>query len=280
MKAFTQPLHDLSEYEQIVSDLAGHRTPIHIDGCIDSQKCHLISSIGEPYPVKLIVTYNEIKAKEIYADYQFFDRNVFYYPAKDIIFYNADIHGNLIVSQRMAVIKRMLEGEPVTVITTIDGLFDRLLPLEEIAKNRLIFRAEDVLPLEALSRELTAMGFERVSQVESPGQFAVRGGILDIYNLADECPYRLELWGDEIDSIRSFDAESQRSIEQVDKVIIYPATEYVMSAAVRDRGLKMIDQDMKRQVKRLKDGQNYETATRLTQVIAELKENLEISSAS
>ena len=69
MKAFTQPLHDLSEYEQIVSDLAGHRTPIHIDGCIDSQKCHLISSIGEPYPVKLIVTYNEIKAKEIYADY-------------------------------------------------------------------------------------------------------------------------------------------------------------------------------------------------------------------
>lgn len=135
MKAFTQPLHDLSEYEQIVSDLAGHRTPIHIDGCIDSQKCHLISSIGEPYPVKLIVTYNEIKAKEIYADYQFFDRNVFYYPAKDIIFYNADIHGNLIVSQRMAVIKRMHEGEPVTVITTIDGLFDRLLPLEEIGKK-------------------------------------------------------------------------------------------------------------------------------------------------
>ena len=64
MKAFTQPLHDLSEYDQIVSDLAGQRTPIHIDGCIDSQKCHLISSIGEPYPFKLIVTYNEIKAKE------------------------------------------------------------------------------------------------------------------------------------------------------------------------------------------------------------------------
>lgn len=71
MKAFTQPLHDLSEYDQIVSDLAGQRTPIHIDGCIDSQKCHLISSIGEPYPFKLIVTYNEIKAKEIYEDYRF-----------------------------------------------------------------------------------------------------------------------------------------------------------------------------------------------------------------
>lgn len=122
MKAFTQPLHDLSEYDQIVSDLAGQRTPIHIDGCIDSQKCHLISSIGEPYPFKLIVTYNEIKAKEIYEDYRFFDRNVYYYPAKDIIFYNADIHSNLIVSQRMAVIRRMMDGCPVTVVTTIDGL--------------------------------------------------------------------------------------------------------------------------------------------------------------
>ena len=71
-------IHDLSEYDQIVSDLAGQRTPIHIDGCIDSQKCHLISSIGEPYPFKLIVTYNEIKAKEIYEDYRFFDRNVYY----------------------------------------------------------------------------------------------------------------------------------------------------------------------------------------------------------
>ena len=126
MKAFTQPLHDLSEYDQIVSDLAGQRTPIHIDGCIDSQKCHLISSIGEPYPFKLIVTYNEIKAKEIYEDYQFFDRNVYYYPAKDIIFYNADIHSNLIVSQRMAVIRRMMDGCPVTVVTTIDGLSDRI----------------------------------------------------------------------------------------------------------------------------------------------------------
>ena len=271
MKAFTQPLHDLSEYDQIVSDLAGQRTPIHIDGCIDSQKCHLISSIGEPYPFKLIVTYNEIKAKEIYEDYRFFDRNVYYYPAKDIIFYNADIHSNLIVSQRMAVIRRMMDGCPVTVVTTIDGLSDRLLPLEELQKNRCVFKVGDILPLEALSRKLTALGFERVSQVEGPGQFAVRGGILDIYNLADECPYRVELWGDEIDSIRSFDAESQRSIEQVDEVTIDPAAEYIMSVSVRDRGLKLIDRDMKQQVQRLKDAGNYEAAARLKQAVAELK---------
>ncbi|MGN0204951.1 MAG: transcription-repair coupling factor [Coprococcus sp.] len=276
MKAFTQPLHELSEYEQIVRDIAGHQTPIHIDGCIDSQKCHLISSLGETYPLKLIITYNEIKAKEIYEDYQFFDRNVFFYPAKDIIFYNADIHSNLIVSQRMAVVRRLLDGDPVTVVTTIDGLFDRLLPLEQLNAYRMIFRQGDILPMEILQKKLISMGFLRVSQVEGPGQFAVRGGILDIYNLADDCPYRIELWGDEIDSIRSFDAESQRSIEQVEEMTVYPASEYILTRAVLDRGLKLIDREAKAQIRKLKDGGSYEAASRLSQVIGELRDNLDI----
>ena len=278
MKVFTQPLHELSEYEQIVRDIAGHQTPIHIDGCIDSQKCHLISSIGEAYPLKLIITYNEIKAKEIYEDYQFFDRNVFYYPAKDIIFYNADIHSNLIVSQRMAVVKRLLDGEPVTVVTTIDGLFDRLLPLEQLAEYRLTFRQGDLMPMEIVQKKLVSMGFLRVSQVEGPGQFAVRGGILDIYNLADDCPCRIELWGDEIDSIRSFDAESQRSIEQMEEMTVYPASEYILTRSVLDRGLKLIDREAKTQIRKLKDGGNYEAASRLSQIIAELRDNLDIGS--
>ncbi len=276
MKALTQPLHELSEYEQIVRDIARRQTPIHIDGCIDSQKCHLISSIGEAYPLKLIITYNEIKAKEIYEDYQFFDRNVFYYPAKDIIFYNADIHSNLIVSQRMAVIRRLLDEEPVTVVTTIDGLFDRLLPLEQLAEYRMTFRQGDILPMEIIQKKLVSMGFLRVSQVEGPGQFAVRGGILDIYNLADDCPCRIELWGDEIDSIRSFDAESQRSIEQMEEMTVYPASEYILTRPVLDRGLKLIDREAKTQIRKLKDGGNYEAASRLSQIIAEMKDNLDI----
>ena len=276
MKAFTQPLHELSEYEQIVRDITRHQTPIHIDGCIDSQKCHLISSIGENYPLKLIITYNEIKAKEIYEDYQFFDRNVFYYPAKDIIFYNADIHSNLIISQRMAVIRRLLDEEPLTVVTTIDGLSDRLLPLDCLAQYRMVFRPGDILPMEVMKKKLVSMGFLRVSQVEGPGQFAIRGGILDIYNLTDDCPYRIELWGDEIDSIRSFDAESQRSIEQVDEMTVYPASEYVLTRPVMERGLQLIDRDAKKQIKKLKDIGSSEAASRLSQVIAELKDTLDI----
>ncbi len=280
MKALTQPLYELSEYEQMVRDVSKRHTPIHIDGCIDSQKCHLISSLGEKYPLKLIITYNEIKAKEIYEDYQFFDRRVCYYPAKDIIFYSADIHSNLIVSQRMAVMRRLLDGEPVTVVTTIDGLFDRILPFEQLGKHKLVFKQGDMLPMEALQKKLVGMGFMRVVQVEGPGEFAVRGGILDIYNLSDENPYRIELWGDEIDSIRSFDAQTQRSIEPCDSVTIYPASEYVFSQAVLDRGLKLIDREMKQQVQKLKEGGDPEGASRLRQIVGELKESMEICSSA
>ena len=78
------------------------------------------------------------------------------------------------------------------------------------------------------------MGFERAVQVEGPGQFSVRGGILDIYNLADDCPYRIEFWDDEIDTIRSFDAESQRSIERHEEISIYPAAEMVFTGYKRE----------------------------------------------
>ncbi len=82
---------------------------------------------------------------------------------------------------------------------------------------------------EKLTHALAEMGYEKVAQVEGSGQFSVRGGIIDIFPLTEEVPYRIELWGDEVDSIRTFDPESQRSIEQVDEAVIYPATEMALT---------------------------------------------------
>lgn len=80
--------------------------------------------------------------------------------------------------------------------------------------------------MDVLKNTLVQLGYERVGQVEMPGQFSVRGGIVDIYSLTEENPWRIELWGDEVDSIRSFDAESQRSLENLDEIAIYPAVEW------------------------------------------------------
>ena len=92
------------------------------------------------------------------------------------------------------------------------------------------------IDLEDLSRCLTDMGYERQSQVEQPGQYSIRGGIVDLYSPTEECPYRIELWGDEIDTIRSFEVESQRSIERVEQITIFPAMEIILNDAQLRQG--------------------------------------------
>lgn len=277
MRAFFEPLKEMTEYDRIFEDIKHDRLPIHVDGCIDSQKSHFISALSQGYKYKIIVTYNEQKAKEIYEDYRFFDRSACLYPAKDVIFYNADIHGSLIVGERLRVLRRLLDGEPVTVITTIDALMDQVLPLSYISGQLFTLEEGAVVELNALKIKLINMGFERVGQVEGPGQFAIRGGIIDIYNMSDDCPYRIELWDDEVDSIRSFDVESQRSIERCDSLTIYPASEFVFSKKIIAAGLERIEKEKDVTVKKLLSEGSSEAAGRLVQVVAEMKENLQES---
>ena len=227
MKAFIQPLQGLAEFEQIQKCAGENRGIMEISGCIESQKVHMMYGLSGLFPSHLILAEDEKRAKEIYEDYRFYDKEVYYYPAKDLLFFQADIHGNLLIRQRMQVIKALLEKERITVVTSIDGCMDFLLPLEEIKKSLIHYESDSPIDLDALKDSLVALGYERVGQVEMPGQFSVRGGIIDIYSLTEENPWRIELWGDEIDSIRSFDAESQRSLEKLDEITIYPAVEKV-----------------------------------------------------
>lgn len=227
MKAFIQPLQNLAEFEQIQKCAGENRGILEISGCIESQKVHMMYGLSGLFPSHLILAEDEKRAKEIYEDYRFYDKEVYYYPAKDLLFFQADIHGNLLIRQRMQVIKALLEKEKITVVTSIDGCMDFLLPLEEIKKSLIHYESDSPIDLDSLKDSLVALGYERVGQVEMPGQFSVRGGIIDIYSLTEENPWRIELWGDEIDSIRSFDAESQRSLENLDEITIYPAVEKV-----------------------------------------------------
>ena len=225
MEAFLQPLQGLAEFDEIKKRCGANRGILTVSGCMESQKVHLMYGLSGLFPYHLILADDERHAKEIYEDYRFYDKNVYFYPAKDLLFFQADIHGNLLIRQRMRVIRALLEQENVTVVTSIDGCMDFLMPLEKIRNSLLHFKSDSVVNLEKLKTDLVERGFERVGQVELPGQFSVRGGIIDIYPLTEDNPWRIELWDDEIDSIRSFDAESQRSLENVDEITIYPAVE-------------------------------------------------------
>ena len=225
MKTFLQPLQNLAEMEELQKLAGKNRGVIAVSGCMESQKAHLMYGLSGLFPCHLILSEDERSAKQIYEDYRFYDRDVLYYPARDLLFFQADIHGNLIIRQRMQVIKALLTREEVTVVTSVDGCMDFLGSLENIKKQLIYFRNDSALDLDKLKDSLVQMGYERVGQVEMPGQFSIRGGIVDIYSLTEENPWRIELWGDEIDSIRSFDAQSQRSLENLEEIVIYPAAE-------------------------------------------------------
>ena len=275
MKTFVNPLKELEEFEAIQKSLETRQGVVMVQGCIDSQKAHFIYGVGEPFSYKVIVTYSELRAREIYDNYRFFDRNVLLFPARDLIFYSADIHSSLIVRQRIRVLQKLLEGSGCTIVTTMGSCMDHLVPLEELKKQVLVLEGGSQVNLEEWKTKLIAMGYSREGQVEGEGQFAIRGGILDIFPLTEENPVRVELWGDEVDSIRSFDVESQRSVENLDRLVIYPAAEVTASRQQLDEALKRMEADVKKTLTVMKKQGQTEAAGQLNELMKETREKLE-----
>lgn len=227
MKTFTAPLLELAGYEEIQKKYRTKSGMTLIDGCVTSQKTHMIYALSDGCPYTVIVLSDEEKAKKMLEEYRFLEENVCFYPAKDFLFYQADIHGKELIRERIEAIRMMLEKgkDGVTIITTFDAFMDKMVSKENLQKQIMTLKAGDVVDLEQLICQISGLGYDREAQIDGPGQFAVRGGILDIYPLTEELPIRMEFWGDEIDSIRTFDVDSQRSVENLQEITIYPGDE-------------------------------------------------------
>ena len=271
------PLLELQEYDNLVQALKKEKGPLQVTGTLDSQKVHLMYELGEEtgVPWKLVVTYDDTRAKEIYDDFRNFTKQVWLYPAKDLLFYSADIHGNLMTRQRIAVLKHLMEEKGGIIVTTMDGLMDHLLPLQFLKEQAITVESGQVIDLDLWRQRLTAMGYERMAQVDGMGQFSIRGGIIDIFPLTEDVPFRIELWDDEVDSIRTFDLESQRSVEQLDEVTIYPAAEVVLDKTQLDAGIARLRKEEKTYEKALRDQHKPEEAHRIHSIIEELSDGLE-----
>ena len=271
------PLLELQEYDNLVQALKSGKGPLQVTGTLDSQKVHLMYELGEAsaFSWKLVVTYDDTRAKEIYDDLRSFTSRVWLYPAKDLLFYSADIHGNLMARQRIAVLRRLMEDREGVVVTTMDGLMDHLLPLKYLREQSITVESGQVIDLDAWKERLIAMGYERVAQVDGMGQFSIRGGIVDIFPLTEEVPVRIELWDDEVDSIRTFDLESQRSVEQLEYITIYPAAEVVLSGDQLAAGIRRLEKEEKTYEKALREQHKPEEAHRIHTIIGELRSGLD-----
>lgn len=274
MKALTEPPRELDAYAQTSAMLANSGKAVSVSGCVESQKWNFAFGIGACFRNKVIVTYSDARIREIYEDYRLYDKNVRCYPAKDVIFYQADVHGNKLTKDRIGCMKRLLMGLPCTLITTFGGLMNVGCDIEELRQNTICISVSDTCNEEEIIDRLVSMGYERTYQVETGGQFSVRGSIIDVFDLTEENPYRIELWGDEVSSLRSFDVESQRSIDRLESVTIYPATEVPLSRERMNEGLAEIQAEAKDIIKNFRDKVCPEEAHRLEMIVKDVTEEI------
>ena len=269
-------LKDDPVYRQLKDEVEDYCGPVLVSGCTDTAKWHLTSLIGnhKKKQFKIIIVPDENKARQWVEASHFFGEKVQYIPAKDPLFYTADVHGNAIARDRMLAIKKIVDDKCGTFVMTIDAVMDQVVPLSDIKNHKMTFKMGETLEEATIAEEFVARGYEKAPFVEAPGEFAVRGGIIDIFPYTQESPYRIELWGDEIDSIRSFDKESQRSIEEVDTLTIYPASEIILNQPRIEHGLRNMEEDYEKLSQKFKKEKKYDQEARLRKEMDRVREEL------
>ena len=278
---FKYPLANLNEYERVKEAMALGNS-VQVTGCEAAGLSHMISGLNEGYKQKVVVTFDALKAQEIYEDLRSFGVDAVLYPSKDLIFFSADVHGSLTLKQRLEFIQKVVKGEEFTVVLTVDAFLDKIMPLKKIKKHFTNIETGERIDIEDLRAKFVEMGYESVDQIESPGQFSVRGSIVDVYTLTDEVPFRIDFFDDEIEEIKSFDVDTQRSIEKIDAIKIYPANEYILDEKQIEKGISAIRKELEEQAGRLEDKaeENDEAVSRLRYSVEEFLTAVDIDPAS
>ncbi len=227
-KTLFRPVYEWAEYETIQKDLKPGTGAIRISGCARSQKTHLGAALaaGTDKCRTLVVVSNEEEGHTVCREIEALGMEAFFFPAIDYLFFNADTSSRDVLRTRTQVLAQLMNrtaDQALTyVVTTMAALMGPVMEPSAIREKLITMRSGDEIEMTELSGRLTEAGYTRVPIVESFGEYAIRGGILDVWPFTADHPYRLEWWGDEIDTVRSFDAETQRSLDQADQIILFP----------------------------------------------------------
>lgn len=264
-KLLLAPMKNSMDYNQLLDSIKNYKSPIALYGLNETQKSHMAYGVYEETKKQVcIVVYNEIEARQIYEDLKFYvGDKALYFPSKEIVFYNLEATSEEIQEDRMKAIERIVEGEDCIIVTSIDAFLNQLLPANAHTKNKVSFKVGQELNLSKIVEIFTIQGYERMDIVEERGQFSIRGDIIDIFPGSRDLPIRIELFGDEVDSIREFEVENQRSMEKIESVQIYPAKETVIDE---------LNKDFKKISKKLSEKAKENLKEKLGQTIEKIKE--------
>ena len=217
------------KFQDYLNEIKSKKSPISILGLVDVAKSLIVHStnVDTKKPV-CIITYNEIQAKRLYDDLEYFNENIVLFNKKEIVTYDYVVESKDALYERIDVLNRIYNKKVDIIITTVETCMQEMISKEDLYKNIIKFEFNKDYNFEILKENLIKLGYERAELVEARGQFSLRGDILDIA-LTDNKGVRIEFWGEEIDSIRYFNISTQRSIEELRDVTVYPAHEYILT---------------------------------------------------
>lgn len=231
MNAFLEISKLYPEISAIETSIKNKKTPVFVSGVTGSQKNHLIYSIAKNLGKKaLILTGDEREAAIIKEDLsQFFGENILLFKSKEYVFYDVEISTKEIEAQRISTLSQINNAPAVVASST--AAMQYTIPKNLLVSFTFSLKTGDEIDIASFSEKLVKMGYKRVFTIEGTSQFCIRGSIIDIFPVCAQNPVRIELFGDEIDSIREFDLLSQLSIENIDFVKIIPAREMIIDNA-------------------------------------------------
>lgn len=234
MDGFQTLFHQVDAYEKSLSYLKQKKTPLNITGITDQAKAHYISGLKEATGKNVVVVMKNRQAvRNMNQMLAFFDADSHIFWERDLNFYNIEAQSREVSQTRIACLYQTLEPGAKIYLATLESLTQPILPKQRLARET--FRVGDTLPVEEFVGRLAVYGYKNEDVAESPGQFSLRGGILDIFPYTESRPYRIELFGDEIDSIRTFDEKTQLSLENCQEFTVTVATENLFDEEERKR---------------------------------------------
>ena len=234
MNELCKDLEQNQKFLELIEDIKNNTSPITISGLSDVGEAQFISAIKDETKKNIcIITYNELQAKRIARDLKYFYDNVEIFPKREIATYDYLVESKDLPYERIDVLNKIITNKVNIVVTTIEAIMQKMIAKKTLYKNILKLKVGSECKLEDLKKYLVSLGYERSDMVEGRGQFAVRGGIVDI-SLTEKYGTRIEFWGDEVDSIRKFEILSQRSTEMSDSIDIYPCHEFILETDIDD----------------------------------------------
>lgn len=202
----------------------------------------------------------------------FFDCPVLWYPKSQLTFHDLEAESTDIRAFRSKVIDSVLHEKKIIVVTTPEGLLTPLSPKEELFEFSL--SVGETLETDDFTEKAVSMGYEKVTIVDGRGQFSIRGGIIDIFPPSFENPVRIELFDNEIDSIRTFDVISQRSLDKIKDVRIMPAAEFFVPKGKEKEIITAINKDFAKASKALSDAAKAKLQSRVANITLHLEEGI------